>query len=492
VTDNQNTTSIDSASVSVNNVPPIVDAGPDIAFDDGDLSISGFFTDPGDDIWTATVNFGDDSGDQELIPNADKTFSLSHTYVDNGVFPVTACVDDDDGGSGCDTVEVTNFWTTSLAVPDATVEYSDKVVLEATLVNSFDEPVDGVELTFDVLGVCNGTAMTDANGEASFTCGPVQVADGNYPIRVDFAEDDSRALRASIGDGSLVVSPEDAAIAYSDASPLAVRVLTPGGNSGPFSVDVDVTEKSPDLPLEGSLAAPGDIDLAEVDIMLQPIGPGSPGIPLSCQRWVVGTGYDRTLTVSCEFNEVPVNTYSVLVMVNGMGYYSGKIEEVVTVFDPSLGFTTGGGYFLWPGTNDKTNFGFTVKYNKKLTNVKGSLLLIRHLPDGTLFRVKSNALYGLAVGEEEDVETRETFGWASFSGKATYREPGWPEPVGNHEFIAYVEDRNEPGSGLDRFWIQVKDKDGIPIPVMSIPTPATGNAVELGGGNIVVPHSQGN
>lgn len=74
--------------------------------------------------------------------------------------------------------------------------------------------------------------------------------------------------------------------------------------------------------------------------------------------------------------------------------------------------------------------------------------MIRHLSDGTVFRVKSNALDGLAVGEDKDPETGETFGWSSFSGKATYLEPGWPEPVGNHKFVAYVEDRNEPGSGF--------------------------------------------
>jgi hypothetical protein len=120
--------------------------------------------------------------------------------------------------------------------------------------------------------------------------------------------------------------------------------------------------------------------------------------------------------------------------------------------------------------------------------VRGSLLLIRHLQDGSIYRVKSNALYGLALGEGERDD--EIFGWASFSGKATYLEPGWPEPIGNHEFLAYVEDHNEPGTGVDRFWIEVRDKDRNVIAEMSMPEPASEpeNSEELLGGNIAVPH----
>lgn len=69
-------------------------------------------------------------------------------------------------------------------------------------------------------------------------------------------------------------------------------------------------------------------------------------------------------------------------------------------------------------------------------------------------------------------------------------EPGWPEPEGNHDFVVYVEDRNEPGTGVDRFWIELMDKDRIVIENMSMPSPATEpfNNTELQGGNIVVPH----
>lgn len=83
-------------------------------------------------------------------------------------------------------------------------------------------------------------------------------------------------------------------------------------------------------------------------------------------------------------------------------------------------------------------------------------------------------------------------GWASFSGKCTYLEPGWSEPVGNHEFKVYVEDWGEPGIGTDRFWIEVLDRDSNVVAVMSMDRDATDNAVELGGGNVAVPHQSAN
>jgi hypothetical protein len=192
---------------------------------------------------------------------------------------------------------------------------------------------------------------------------------------------------------------------------------------------------------------------------------------------------DAVLTAACRFEDVPVNTCTVRVLAEGE--YCAQAESVLTVSDPSLGFTTGGCWFYWPETGDRVNVGYTMKYNRSLTNVKGNLLMIRHLPDGTVFRLKSNAILGLALGEEQGVEP---FGWASFNGKATYQEPGWPEPEGNYAFVAYVEDHGEPG-GSDRLWLEVYDKNGNVVLNSSMGEPATANAAAIEGGNIVVPHT---
>jgi hypothetical protein len=306
-------------------------------------------------------------------------------------------------------------------------------------------------------------------------------ADYNVDVYVNDGALDSKTERATIS-----VDPEDSVVAFDGDNAVSVQVASDGGNSGAFSLTVHVKELIPDVAAPGA-ALPGNIGLAVVSMSLVPVGPGSPVIG-NCtpdKTDVTGTSYADTLHVTCAFDDVPVNAYSVQVTVNSAGYYIGSGEDVLVVYDPSLGFTTGGFKFAWPGTGDRTTGGYTMKYNKKQTKVQGSLLLIRHLPDGTKYRIKSNALYGLALGDGSG------FGWASFSGKSTYLEPGWTDAMGNHQFVVYVEDHGEPGTGVDQFWLEVKDKDGNILDGLSMDRPATSNIETLTGGNIVVPHKAG-
>ena len=485
---------------------------PPVAMDDSATTLE-------DTAVTINVTANDNDVDGNLDPTTTNTDCTTcsgpaHgtlTNYNNGTFTYTPGPDyngpdsftyeicDTDGL--CDTATVTIDVTAvndlpeiSVDVTEQTVQYSDgiaNITISAT-------DVDSSTLTLSTSWTKNdGTAQPDlppalvlSVGEFILdplpaTCiwtlyGQALVDDGTYNVTFTLSdgEDESEIYT------TLIVEPEDAVVAFDNGNPVAVQVVEPSGNSEAFSLTVDVTEAMPDL--SGSLLAyPGDISLAEVSVSLLPVGPGSPAEPTSCSLEVVGTGYDATLTLTCEFNDVAVNTYAVQVTVDG-GYYIGSGEDVVVIYNSSLGFTTGGGTFLWPGTEDKTNFGYTMKYNNKATNIKGNLLLVRHLQDGTIYRVKSNALNGLALGESED--DGETYGWASFSGKATYLEPGWDEPIGNHEFITYVEDRGQPGNGIDRFWIKVKDRDLETINVMSMDDPAANNTLVISGGNIVVPH----
>jgi hypothetical protein len=362
-----------------------------------------------------------------------------------------------------------------------TVQYSDWI--ETVTVVAGD--IDSAPLTISVNGLPDGLTVagncTGASGGS--TCqwtieGQVLSGIGTYTLAVGVSDGE---LHSST-EATVVVLAEDASAAFPDENDVAVPVDSPGGECGEFALAVLVSETLPDA--ADNQAAPGDINLAEVAMTLRPVGPGSPVSGACTADPASGNGYEAVMRVGCTFDDVPVNTYTVEATAAG-DYYTGYAEDVLVVYDPSLGFTTGGGWFYWPGTDHRTNFGYTMKYNKKATNIQGSLLLISHLPDGTKYRVKSNALYGLALGEADDGEP---FGWASFSGKSTYLEPGWPEPVGNHEFVVYVEDRDEPGTGVDRFWIELHDKNGNVIDALSMPREAYDNTESLGGGNIVVPH----
>ncbi len=97
-----------TTSIAVTNVSPTVESGSDITINEGGvLTRSGSFVDPGADAWTATVDYGDGSGEQPLMLDPDKSFSLDHTYRDDGTYVVTVRVRDDDEAEGMATFNVT-------------------------------------------------------------------------------------------------------------------------------------------------------------------------------------------------------------------------------------------------------------------------------------------------------------------------------------------------------------------------------------------------
>jgi PKD repeat protein len=135
VTDDDGGVGSDTMTVTVNNVAPVVDAGPDATINEGSaFSSAGSFTDPGADTWTATVDYGDGSGVKSLTLNADKTFDLSHTYMDDGVYTVTVTVTDDDGGMGSDTTAV----TVNDLVPAAAFTWTPEPQTEGSVVSFTD------------------------------------------------------------------------------------------------------------------------------------------------------------------------------------------------------------------------------------------------------------------------------------------------------------------------------------------------------------------
>jgi PKD repeat protein len=56
------------------------------------------FTDPGADIWTAQVDYGDGSAVETLQFDKSGQVPLEHLYRRAGVYRVTVTVTDDDGG----------------------------------------------------------------------------------------------------------------------------------------------------------------------------------------------------------------------------------------------------------------------------------------------------------------------------------------------------------------------------------------------------------
>jgi PKD repeat protein len=124
VTDDDGSVSSIYYIITIENVPPSVEAGDDIVTDEGtNSSFSGSFTDPG---WLDTHTITWDFGDGHY---AFGTLTPYHAYGDNGIYTVTLTVKDDDGGVGKDTliVEVNNVPPQVTCGEDQEIDEGDTV-----------------------------------------------------------------------------------------------------------------------------------------------------------------------------------------------------------------------------------------------------------------------------------------------------------------------------------------------------------------------------
>ncbi|MAT99591.1 MAG: hypothetical protein CL608_20805 [Anaerolineaceae bacterium] len=424
------------------------------------------------------------TGNGTLTLNGDGSFSYESDENFCGPDSFTYHASDGQADSNVATVNITvecvdDPPVVNVDVTTQSVQYSDSISTVTVIASDIDShPLSISDNAPSNLSTSGGCTAGGGGTSCTWTLtGQVLVAAGTYNVTFTVSD----ATTGVTSNTEIVVTAEDADVSFDVNNPTAVEVGSPGG-SGSFTLVVFVQESSE----SGGGVLPGDINEADVSVTLEPIGPGSP-ITVSCTATGAVTAFDYTavLEVSCDLSGVPVNAYTAIATVAG-GYYTGSTEDAIAVYDPSLGFTTGGGSFFWPGTNDRTTFAYTMSYKKNGSGLKGNLVLIRHMEGSNeIYRLKSNALGSLSLGEGDNGNT---FGWAVFSGKATYQAPGMAEPEGNYTFTVYVEDHGEPGKDNDRFWLEVRDKNGNVVSDLSLSPEAADNAVTLSGGNIVVPH----
>jgi len=118
------------ATVTVANVAPIVDAGPDLTLERGQvLDRTIVFTDPGADSWTVSASYGDGTASVPVTV-LERTFRLLHSYAAVGTYTVNVTVDDGDGGVGTDSVVVT--WT-AVAATSGLIDQIEDLVDEGIL-----------------------------------------------------------------------------------------------------------------------------------------------------------------------------------------------------------------------------------------------------------------------------------------------------------------------------------------------------------------------
>lgn len=342
---------------------------------------------------------------------------------------------------------------TAVTVDAASGVYSDATTLKATVspATYLDQTISG-NVQFAVDGNPVGSPVAVNSSGVATTSYTVDVPAGPHTITAAFTSTNAAFLNAS-NTGTLTVSREDADVSPAAANPFAVKVNAPGGTGGPVTLCFDMTEVS-----DGS---PGDTtNITSVTVTVTPIGGGS-AIPVAAVLSGGGVGATRTACVT--LNNVPVNVYDVSLTING-NFYQGTGHTVLTVYDPSLGFVTGGGQLIHNGF--KASVGVNIKYLKS-GNAQGSLLYIEHRPTGDVV-VKSNAIGTMAIVGNEALPT----------GKATVNGGG------NHGFIGRIIDNGEPGL-TDRFGLRVTSPSG------AVLVDLTFDPIQLSGGNFSVPKLTG-
>ncbi|MDT0203839.1 PKD domain-containing protein [Nocardioides sp. AE5] len=201
VTDANDLTQTSTHTVTVSNVVPVLAPIPDQLLTAGvPLSVAGSFTDPGANVWTASVDFGD--GPEPLDLDG-RSFTI--TDPDPGAGPVTVTVCDD--AQACD--EVTFHVAIELTPPP---------VAQVTGPSEIDEGASGAYSAAPSTGTGTLVFAWDLDGDGVF-----DDATGEQ-IDVEFAAHGTKTIGLEVTDANGLTATETRMVTV---NPVAPRVTVP-------------------------------------------------------------------------------------------------------------------------------------------------------------------------------------------------------------------------------------------------------------------------
>jgi hypothetical protein len=304
----------------------------------------------------------------------------------------------------------------------------------------------------------SGLALTwDSATRSGYISGKANLAPGTYNVDVLISDDDGGSVHTIV---PIVVSKEDALVTYSGIA----YASTPSVSTGVATVTLratieDITSQFPGLDPDA-----GDIRNAKVTFINRDTGAiiatNVPVTLLSSGNSKVGiASYDWTVDIGSADSA----SFTIGIIVNN--YYtrdSALDNTVVTVTKPITGAIGGGGYFINEASAGffageiglRTNFGFTVKFNKAGTSPQGNVnIIVRSymLPNGTrdttlhVYQIKSTAISSLSTWTDA-LGIRH----ATFVAKANVQDITNPNNVisiaGGLSLEMTVTDAGEPGA----------------------------------------------
>ncbi len=201
-------------SVDVNNLPPVVSAGPDTTAAWGrQVAFNGSAVDPGaDDQATLTYSwsFGDGS------PSATGGPSTLHAYSVPGDYTATLTVCDLHIACSTDSrvVHVRKRTVSIGYLGDTAGTFDTQGNLSASLVDEFGSSINGRTLSFTVGGGAAGSGVTNSSGIGGTAFTPLLDA-GSYTTTASFAGDS--LYEGSSGNGSIAIARKATSVAYTGA-----------------------------------------------------------------------------------------------------------------------------------------------------------------------------------------------------------------------------------------------------------------------------------
>ncbi|MCP1381060.1 beta strand repeat-containing protein, partial [Runella salmonicolor] len=402
-----------------------------------------------------------DNGSSDACGIQTKSVSPS-SFNAAGNYTVTLTVTDVNGNSDerTATVSVNRRATTLTYSGETSGQYSDPVVIQATLIDNLtNTPISGKNISF-TLGAQSTSATTDGSGLANSSI-TLNQAPGNYTVASAFAGDG--IYGASSDSDPFAINKENAVATYTGA----MFASTANSTSSTATVTLAATIQDITAVIGNANYDANAGDIAKATFAFK-IVEGNITIPATIGY--VTPGDTKTGTATATFNanigNASSESYTVQLLIDG--YYTGQSFEVITVSKPLNDFITGGGYLILANSagvkagdnGTRNNFGFNVKYNKSGKNLQGNInTIVRRMEGGVMhyYQVKGNAMTSLAV------QPTAAGGTATFNGKANIQDITDPLNViavdGNATLQVEMTDNGEPGS-TDMIGITVWNKSG--------------------------------